>query len=99
MPIRVLQGWTDKLAAARERGFEGLRLTGNTFWLEQANWDDFTRYEAKINEVIGGQRMIALCTYSLEKCGVREIMDVVANHQFALIKTGGPLGNHRERRA
>jgi PAS domain S-box-containing protein len=85
----VLQGWTDKLNAARQRGFEGLRLTGNTFWLEQATWEDFTRYEEKVNSVIGGQRMIALCTYSLEKCGVREVMDVVANHQFALIKTAG----------
>lgn len=86
---QVLQGWTEKLAAARERGFEGLRLTGNTFWLEEAHWADFTLYEEKINDIIGTQRMIALCTYSLEKCGVREILDVVANHQFALIKTGG----------
>jgi PAS domain S-box-containing protein len=85
----VLQGWMDKLADARQRGFAGLRLTGNTFWLEQANWDDFTRYEEKVNAVISDQRMIALCTYCLEKCGVREIMDVVANHQFALIKTSG----------
>jgi PAS domain S-box-containing protein len=87
----VLQGWSDKLSAARELGFEGMRLSGNTFWLEQANWDDFTLYEEAINNTIGGQRMIALCTYSLEKCGVREILDVVANHQFALIKTGGRL--------
>lgn len=87
----VLQGWSDKLAAAQKKGFEGMRLTGNTFWLEQAHWDDFTRYEQAINDIIGGQHMIALCTYSLERCGVREILDVVANHQFALIKTGGRL--------
>ncbi len=86
---QVLQGWTDKLAAARQRGFEGLRLTGNTFWLEEAIWQDFTRYEAKINEVIAGEPMLALCTYSLEKCGVHEILDVVTNHQFALIKNAG----------
>ncbi len=85
----VLQGWLEKLADARQRGFEGLRLTGNTFWLEQSNWADFTLYEEKVNAIIGGQRMLALCTYSLEKCGVREIMDVVANHQFALIKNAG----------
>jgi signal transduction histidine kinase len=86
---RVLQGWTDKLDAARRRGFDGLRLTGNTFWLEESDWDCFTLYEEKINEVIGGMNMIALCTYSLERCGVREIMDVIANHQFALIKNSG----------
>lgn len=85
----VLQGWMDKLAEARRQGYEGLRLTGNTFWLEKADWDDFKRYEEKVNSVIGEQRMIALCTYSLEKCGAREVLDVVANHQFALIKTAG----------
>ncbi len=33
--------------------------------------------------------MIALCTYSLEKCGASEILDVVANHEFALIRRSG----------
>jgi PAS domain S-box-containing protein len=85
----VLQAWVDKLNSARERGFEGLRLTGNTFWLEEAGWKDFTEYEAAINSVIGRYRMLALCTYSLRKCGATEIMDVIANHQFALIKRRG----------
>jgi PAS domain S-box-containing protein len=85
----VLQGWADKLAAAWQRGWDGLRLTGNTFWLEEAGWQDFTRYEEKVNDTIGDQNMIALCTYSLEKCGMREILDVIANHQFALIKQAG----------
>ncbi|MBI3946240.1 MAG: MEDS domain-containing protein [Armatimonadetes bacterium] len=85
----VLQGWVDKLAAARARGHEGLRLTGNTFWLEAADWADFTRYEEAVNNVIGSYRMLAICTYSLAKCGAMEIADVVANHEFALIRRAG----------
>jgi len=85
----VLRGWVEKLEAAREKGFEGLRLSGNTFWLEADDWDDFTRYEETINNVIGRYPMMALCTYSLKQCGASEIMDVVANHQFALIKRKG----------
>jgi PAS domain S-box-containing protein len=85
----VLQGWMDKLQAALQRGFEGLRLTGNTFWLEQSDWDDFYRYEEVVNSVIGQHRMLAVCTYSLEKCGAKEIIDVIDNHQFALIKRAG----------
>jgi PAS domain S-box-containing protein len=85
----VLQGWVDKLTAAQERGFEGLRLTGNTFWLEKAEWDDFARYEEKVNNVIGRYPMLAICTYSLQKCNALEILDVIANHQFALIKRSG----------
>ena len=88
----VLQGWVDKLSAALEQGYEGLRLSGNTFWLEQANWDDFTRYEEAVNNVIGQYRMLAICTYCLQKCSALEILDVVANHQFALIKRSGRWG-------
>jgi len=85
----VLQGWVDKHNEAVRRGYEGLRLTGNTFWLEQTVWEDFSKYEEKINDIIGQYRMLAICTYSLEKCGALEIADVIANHQFALIKRSG----------
>lgn len=82
----VLRGWVGKLEAALKSGYDGLRLTGNTFWLEQADWDNFTKYEEKINNVIGRYNILAICTYSLDKCGASEIIDVVNNHQFALIK-------------
>ncbi len=85
----VLKGWADKLEAALAKGYEGLRLSGNTFWLEETDWDDFRKYEEAINSVIGQRRMLALCTYSLQKCGASEIVDVAANHEFALIKRRG----------
>jgi hypothetical protein len=77
------------LNAAQKQGYEGLRLTGNTFWLEQADWDDFTRYEETVNSVIGQYPMLAICTCSLQKCNAIELLDVVANRQFALIKRSG----------
>ncbi|MDO8682575.1 MAG: MEDS domain-containing protein, partial [Armatimonadota bacterium] len=86
---RVLNGWVEKLNAALERGLDGLRLTGNTFWLEKSDWDDFTYYEQVVNEVIGNYKMLAICTYSLEKCGGVEVADVVSNHQFSLMKREG----------
>ncbi|MBE0446953.1 MAG: MEDS domain-containing protein [Actinobacteria bacterium] len=86
---RVLNGWVDKLNQALAKGYDGLRLTGNTFWLEEAAWQDFTNYEAEVDSVIGNYRMIAICTYSLEKCSATEVVDVVRNHEFALIKYEG----------
>ena len=82
----VLDGWVEKEKQALGRGFDGLRLTGNTFWLEDKDWGGFTEYEEMINDVIGNYKMIAVCSYSLDKCGATEIIDVVANHKFALIK-------------
>lgn len=86
---RVLNGWIDKLNEALARGYKGMRVTGNTAWLERNNWKDFTEYEAEINSVIGKYKMVALCTYWLEKCSAAEVIDVVNNHQFALLKRQG----------
>ncbi len=83
---RVLGGWVEKQEHAVQKGYAGLRLTGNTFWLEKKNWQSFADYEAAVNNVIGNYKMIALCTYSLEKCSAAEIVDVIRNHEFAVIK-------------
>jgi PAS domain S-box-containing protein len=83
---RVLRGWVSKLNDALEKGFAGLRLTGTTFWLEKKDWKAFTDYEEAVNSVIGKYRMIAICTYCLNKCNANEILGVIKNHQFALIK-------------
>ena len=85
----VLQGWVDKEKKALEKGFDGLRLTGNIFWLESEDWDNFREYEEVINHVIGNHRMLALCSYSLERCGAVEVIDVLNNHQFGLIRKDG----------
>jgi PAS domain S-box-containing protein len=86
---RVLDAWVAKLQRALARGFSGLRLTGNTFWLEKSDWRSFAEYEAAIDRVLGQYRMLALCTYSLERCGASEVADVIRNHQFAIIKRDG----------
>jgi PAS domain S-box-containing protein len=86
---RVLRGWVAKLEDALARGCTGLRLTGNTFWLEKADWRTFADYEAAIDRVLGQYRMLALCTYSVDRCGASEVADVIRNHQFALIKRDG----------
>jgi PAS domain S-box-containing protein len=86
---RVLRGWIDKLNGALARGYDGLRLSGNTFWLEKKLWAGFTAYEETINTVISRYPMIALCTYSLERCGAPEVIDVIQNHQSTLIRREG----------
>jgi PAS domain S-box-containing protein len=86
---RVLEGWISRLEQALARGYSGLRLTGNTFWLERNHWRAFTEYEAKVNNVISKYKMLAMCTYCLDKCDASAVIDVVKNHQFALVKQGG----------
>jgi PAS domain S-box-containing protein len=86
---RVLNCWVQMLNKALSKGYDGLRLTGNTFWLERHSWRAFTDYEHEVNDIIGKYNIIALCSYSLLRCTVSDVLDVIANHQFALIKKGG----------
>ena len=86
---RVLNGFVEKLNKALEKGYDGLRLTENTFWLEKKDWGNFADYEKKLDSVVGNYQMIALCTYCLDRCNLTEIIDVIINHQFALIEREG----------
>jgi C4-dicarboxylate-specific signal transduction histidine kinase len=86
---RVTGGWHEKLARASARGYAGVRVTGDTAWLEKKDWKDFCEYEEGLNEAVADQRLAVLCTYPLAACGADEILDVVRTHQFALAKRHG----------
>ena len=87
---RTLDMWMEKHDEALSHGFAGMRVSGNPYWIDnKKDWDDFTCYEAEINNVIGGTKLLVLCTYALQKCGVMEIVDVVKNHEFALAMNNG----------
>jgi C4-dicarboxylate-specific signal transduction histidine kinase len=86
---RVIEGWNVKLARASARGYAGVRVTGDTAWLEKNDWTDFLEYEESLNVSIANQRMTVLCTYPLHACGADEILDVVRTHQFAVTKRRG----------
>ncbi len=85
---RVLNGWVKKEENALKIGFEGLRLTGNTFWVERNLWKNFVDYEKAINTVIGKHKMLALCTYYLPNCSGTDVIDVIRNHAGTLVKQG-----------
>ncbi|WP_257459012.1 MEDS domain-containing protein [Archangium lipolyticum] len=85
----VLQGWIDRKEQARASGRTGLRLTGNTFWLESKNWKDFADYEATVNATFHQHEIVAMCSYCLHRCDPMGILDVVRNHQFAVARREG----------
>lgn len=92
---RVLDGRVRKLKIALSKGFKGLRLSGNTFWLEKKDWKDFIDYEEAVGAVIGKYKMLALCTYSLSKCGLPELIDVVRSPVCAY-QTRRQMGVYRD---
>ena len=86
---KALNMGTEKFLRAAEEGYCGLRTIGNLSWLKKSDWDNFADYEEKVDSAIGNCRIISMCAYSLDKCNATDIIDVVANHQFTLIKREG----------
>ena len=86
---RVSSSRFEKLGHALEEGYDGMRLSGNTTWLDKESWNNFIEFKEQTDKSIDIYRMINLCTYFLDRHNAAEIIDVVLNHQFALIKKEG----------
>ncbi|WP_250520703.1 MEDS domain-containing protein [Caballeronia sp. NCTM1] len=85
----VLAEWVRHERESRAHGFEGLRVTGDTFWLERTRWHDFADYEAHLNRTLGHYRIICVCSYSMDRCTASDVLDVCNTHQFALTRRKG----------
>ena len=83
---RVTQNWKTKMSFALANGYEGLRISADTAWLEKRHWKKFSAYEEEINHAIDAWPMIALCTYPLMGAAAAEILDVTRTHQFAIAR-------------
>ncbi len=57
---RVLSDWGDTHDEALDQGYDGLRVTGNTAWLESPTWDAFAEYERTIDGAVIDRRMLVL---------------------------------------
>lgn len=85
----VLQSWVDKEREVLAEGFTGLRVSGNNSWLDKKDWEAFNEYETVMDSICGEHRMIGICTYSLEKYGASEVLDVMNNHEITLLRRNG----------
>ena len=82
----VVDGWLRAEEAALEAGYVGLRISGNASWVPADQWKSFAEYEARVHAAFRGRSIISLCSYSLAKCGADEVVDVLRNHTFSLVR-------------
>jgi signal transduction histidine kinase len=82
---RVFGQWVEKEKRSLDSGYKGLRVTGDMAWLEKADWPGFMAYEAEVNRVLPQHRMIGLCTYPMDGCPPDAVLEIVHNHQSALV--------------
>lgn len=86
---RITGGWHDKLRLALANGYDGMRVSGNAFWIGTNHFQKFTEYEHELDRSLAGQRMVVLCTYSLSESRVVDLLDVARAHQFTITRRCG----------
>ncbi|OBS50534.1 histidine kinase [Methylosinus sp. 3S-1] len=100
--LRVLE---NKLEEASVRGFAGLRVAGNAFEFGAEEWPHIAKYETRLGSLVSSRRILSLCSYPLSCCGASEVLDVIARHDFALMRRNGQwevienVAAHRARQA
>jgi hypothetical protein len=56
-PKRVTSGWNEKLQGALANGYEGIRVSGDTFWVETNHWKAFCEYEQELDRSLANRKM------------------------------------------
>jgi len=86
---RITGGGHEKLRNALARGYEGMRVNGNAFWIQSKHWKEFTEYEQELDRYLADKKMVVLCTYSLEASRAVDILDVARAHQCSVAMRSG----------
>jgi signal transduction histidine kinase len=82
----LLRQMVAKEQQAVKKGFAGLRLSGNTLWLQKNHWQSFMDFETASHGMLEESRAISLCSFPIERFQLGEILDVFSTHQCALIR-------------
>jgi excisionase family DNA binding protein len=85
----VLQSWLDKETLAFHKGLDGLRVCAHTSYFKRREWQNIIVYESAVDSIIKRHKVIVVCSYSLDQCGVTELVDIVSNHRFILLMRKG----------
>lgn len=86
---KIVGGWHEKLDAALDKGYAGMRASGNAFWIGTERGREFGEYEDELDRYLAGRKMIVLCTYSLHASRAVDILDVARAHQSTIARRNG----------
>jgi DNA-binding CsgD family transcriptional regulator len=90
--IRCMGMWRDKLSAALDKGYTGMRASGDASWINPDQWTNFHQYEYELNKLLKGKPVGVLCTYPLMMSRATEVLEVAGAHRPALARRNGDWG-------
>jgi len=83
---RITGAWSRKLGAALATGYAGARISGDAFWIQSKQWEEFRAYELAVDHALAEQKIIALCTYPLRASKAVDVLDVARAHEVSIAR-------------
>jgi hypothetical protein len=80
VPAKVVDAWLKEEAQALAEGYQGLRLSGNTSFVQPSERPIFMEYERQATKAFSRRRIIALCSYEVSSCSEEQAIDVIRAH-------------------
>src|SRR5256714_10554405 len=71
---RIIDNWSVKLKRALSAGYQGIRVSGNTAWLEQKHWRDLMEEEMGVDRGIGDPTILGVWPYPLRRSGATAML-------------------------
>ncbi len=85
----LVEYWLGQERAALQAGYAGIRIAGNTSFVQRQDWVSFLEYEHAFNDAVArGHKVVALCSYNLLDQGATDMFDVVNRHALSLHREG-----------
>jgi hypothetical protein len=72
-----------------KRGFSGLRISGDSGWLPDEEWEKMSTYEKEADKIISAGRITALCTYPSDKFDTSRLFTLSFSHKLVISKRKG----------
>ena len=86
---RIAALWAGLIDEALVRGFDGMRASGDAFWLANRQPDEVLRYEHEIAGLLAGKRALVLCTYDLTASRGIDVLDIARLHHLTVARRRG----------
>ena len=85
-PESMFEHWHEYHRSSVADGFASARATGETSWSREVpGGERIVEYEAKLNDVLAGMPVTALCQYDVHRFDGATILDILRVHPLMLV--------------
>jgi DNA-binding CsgD family transcriptional regulator len=85
----IIGRFKDKCRRALSGGYVGTRIGGSPAWLLMKDPQRFRKFERQVEQLVAGERVIALCSFPTRGSTAEDILTAARVHQFTMERRRG----------